>query len=171
MLNEIIKHTSRFLLFLLLQVIVLNNIRLGGYVNPYLYILFILMLPFETPVWAVLLLSFAMGISVDMFLNTMGLHAFSTVLMGYSRSYILRLLAPRDGYEFGKEPSLFYLGYSWFFSYATLLLVIHHFIFFYLEVFRFSEFFFTFARFLLSSLFTMFLIVLSQYLMYKSKER
>jgi rod shape-determining protein MreD len=150
---------------------VLNNIRLGGYVNPYLYILFILMLPFETPVWLVLLLSFIMGLCIDMFLNTMGMHAFATVLMGYCRSHLLRLLAPREGYEFGKAPSLFYLGYGWYFSYAGIMVALHHFTFFYIEVFRFTEFFYTFFRFLASSLFTMFLITLSQYLMYKSKER
>ena len=74
MINNILKHSVRFVFLVLLQVLILNNIQLNGFINPYLYILFIIMLPFEIPVWLLMLLAFVMGISIDMFLNTMGIH-------------------------------------------------------------------------------------------------
>lgn len=171
MINEIIKQLIRFAFLLFLQVLVLNNIQFSGYINPYLYILFILMMPFDTPAWIVLLSGFLMGISVDTFMNTAGMHAAATVFMAFVRSYVLKLFAPREGYEFGTEPTLRYMGPAWYISYSGILVAIHHFIFFYIEVFRFSEFFSTFLRVILSFLFTMVLVMLSQFLIYKPRDR
>lgn len=171
MINEIIKQLIRFIFLLLLQVLVLNNIQFSGYINPYLYVLFILMMPFDTPSWIVLLSGFLMGVSVDTFMNTAGMHAAATVAMAFLRSYVLKLFAPREGYEFGTEPTLRYMGPAWYLSYSTLLVGVHHFVFFYIEVFRFSEFFTTLLRIVLSILFTMILVMLSQFLIYKPTNR
>ncbi|MBK9477421.1 MAG: rod shape-determining protein MreD [Bacteroidetes bacterium] len=171
MINELIKQLFRFAFLLLLQVLVLNNIQFSGYINPYLYVLFILMMPFDTPVWIVLLSGFLMGISVDTFMNTAGMHAAATVAMAFVRSYVLKLFAPREGYEFGTEPTLRYMGPAWYLSYSVLLVSIHHFIFFYIEVFRFNEFFSTLLRVVLSIFFTMILVMLSQFLIYKPRDR
>lgn len=171
MINEIIKQLIRFVFLLLLQVLVLNNIQFSGYINPYLYVLFVLMMPFDTPVWIVLISGFLMGLSVDTFMNTAGMHAAATLAMAFVRSYILNLFAPREGYEFGTEPTLRYMGPAWYLSYSSILVAVHHFIFFYTEVFRFSEFFSTFARAFLSILFTMLLVMLSQFLIYKPRDR
>lgn len=171
MINEILKQLARFIFLLLLQVLILNNIQFSGYINPYLYVLFILMMPFDTPVWIVILCGFLMGMSVDMFMNTMGMHAAATVAMAYTRGYVLKIFSPREGYEFGTEPTLRYMGAAWYLSYSVILVSIHHFIFFYIEVFRFSEFFSTFFRTLLSIFFTMILVMLSQFMIYKPKDR
>ena len=171
MINEIIKHLIRFIFLLLLQVLVLNNIQFSGYINPYLYVLFILMMPFDTPAWIVLGSGFLMGLSVDTFMNTAGMHAAATVAMAFVRSYVLKIFAPREGYEFGTEPTLRYMGPAWYLSYSGILVSIHHFVFFYIEVFRFNEFFSTLARILLSILFTMLLVMLSQFLIYKPRDR
>ena len=171
MINEIVKQLVRFLFLLFLQVLVLNNIQLSGYINPYLYVLFILMLPFSTPAWLVLLSGFICGLSVDMFMNTAGMHAVASVLMAYARSYTLRVFAPREGYEYGTEPTLRYMGPAWYLSYSAILVSIHHLAFFFIEVFRFSEFFSTLLRAFLSILFTMALIMLSQFLLFKAKDR
>jgi len=169
MINEIARNLLRFVFLILLQVLILNNIQLGGFINPYLYILFILMLPFETPVALVMLLGFILGLTIDMFMNTMGMHAAATVCMAYVRHYILKLISPREGYEFGIQPTLQYLGPKWYFSYAGILVVVHHLVLFYIEVFRFSEFFSTMLRVILSSLLTITIILLSQLLIYRSK--
>jgi rod shape-determining protein MreD len=171
MINDIIKHIFRFIFLVLLQVLILDNIQLGGYINPYLYVLFVLLLPFETPIWLLMVLGFLIGISVDMFLSTMGLHAAATVFMAYSRSYVLKFFSPRDGYESSAEPSLQYLGFNWFASYSAIMVALHHFVFFFLESFRFSEFFSTLTRATLSSIFTIGLVLLSQYLTLKGRNK
>lgn len=159
------------MILVLIQVFVLNNIQLGGYINPYLYVLFILLLPFEIPGWLLLLISLITGLTIDMFTNTQGMHAAATVFLGFLRPYMLSLISPRDGYEFGTKPSISHLGFTWFITYAGILVFLHHLLLFYIEVFRFSEFFSTFFRVIVSSVFTLVLIVIVQFLFPAKKPR
>lgn len=112
--NFIVKNIIRFIVLLLLQVMVFNNIQLSGFLNPYLYVLFILLLPFETPPWLLLVLSFFMGLSVDVFSNTLGIHASACVFMGFLRPFILNYISVRDNYESDIEKGLYVYGFSWF---------------------------------------------------------
>ena len=169
MINDVVRNSIRFLFLLLFQVLILNNIQLSGYLNPFLYVLFILMLPFQTPDWLVLVLSFFLGISVDMFADTGGLHAAASVLLGFLRKPILRLVSPREGYDVNHKPTIQQFGFGWFFTYAGILVFVHHLFLFYMEAFRFSEFFSTFFRVILSSLFTLVLIFISQFFFSKNK--
>ena len=171
MLNEIIKNILRFFLLVLVQVLIIKNIELGRFINPFLYVLFILLLPFNTPNWLALIISFLLGLTVDMFYDTMGMHAAACAFMAYSRSGVLKLFSPRDGYEFETQPTIQYLGVPWFLSYAGILIFLHHFVLFFIEVFRFSEFFSTFFRILLSSFFTLLLVVVTQFFFYRRKEQ
>ncbi len=170
MLTTLIKNFIRFIVLVLVQVLIIKNIELGRFINPFLYVLFIIVLPFETPKWVLILSGFILGITVDMFYDTMGMHAAAAVFMAYIRPSILNLFSPREGYEFGTQPTIQYLGVPWFISYSGILIVLHHFVLFYLEVFRFSEFFYTLLRVLLSSVFTLLLVVITQYLFHNKKE-
>ncbi len=164
---KILTQAGNFLLLLLLQVLILNHIDFNGYINGYLYILFLLLLPVDTPKWLLLVLAFLMGISVDIFCQTIGVHAFATVTMVYIRPYLLGILAPREGYEVGAQPDVNTFGMEWFLRYAVIMVLIHHFVLFYTETFKFHEFFITLLRVILSSLFTLILIILSQLLILK----
>jgi len=161
------RNIIRFALLVLIQVLLLNNIQISGYAVPYFYVLFILLMPFETPGWLLLLSSFALGFTVDMFSHTPGMHTAATVFMAFLRPNILRAIAPRDGYETGTFPRVYYYGFEWFLKYTVILVLAHHFILFYLEVFRFTEFFSTLLRVLLSSLFSVILVILSQYFIFR----
>lgn len=167
MIKLFIRNIIRFAVLVLLQILILNNIQISGHIVPYFYILFILLMPFETPNWLLLVTAFALGLSVDLFAHTPGMHAAATVFMAFVRPYVLRLSAPRDGYETGSFPRLYYYGFKWFLRYTVILVLTHHFVLFYIEVFRFSEFFSTLLRVLLSSLFSVILIMLSQYFIYR----
>jgi hypothetical protein len=169
-LNEVIRNIIRFILLVGVQVLIINNIELGRFINPFLYVLFIIILPFETPKWLVLISAFLIGITMDMFSDTGGMHAAACVFMAYIRPGVLKLFSPRDGYEFGTQPTVQYLGIPWFLSYAGILIVSHHLILFYVEVFRFSEFFSTLFRVIISSFFTLFLVIVTQYLVYRKKQ-
>ncbi len=157
----------RFIVLVMLQILVLNNIQISGYIVPHFYVLFILLLPFETPRWLLLIVAFALGISVDLFMHTPGMHASATVFMAFLRPFVLEMSAPRDGYEPGSFPRLSYYGFQWFLRYTVILVLAHHFFLFYLEVFRFAEFFNTLLRVVMSSLFSIILIMLSQYFIYR----
>jgi rod shape-determining protein MreD len=164
MLIKIIENIIRFVFLILIQVWVLNHIQWSGYINPYVYILFIMLLPLETPNWLVMVLGFVTGATIDMFSNTGGIHAASTVFMAFTRPGILKLISPRDGYESEVKLTAFSMGLKWFITYCFFLVALHHLALFYLEVFRFSEFIVTFAKALLNILITLILILSGHYL-------
>ncbi len=155
----------RFLLLVPIQVLVLDNINLGGFVNPYLYVLFILLLPFEISGWALLFFSFLIGLSVDFFSGTMGMNAAASTLMAYTRPYVIRRVGMNKDFDPGTQPSLFVQGFQWFFMYSLILIFIHHLVLFFIEVFRFSGFWSTLQRAVFSTLFTLVLVIILQYLL------
>ena len=169
MITEILVLLFRFLLLCGIQVAVLNNIQWSGYVNPYLYVLFILLLPVKFPKIPALFLAFLLGVTIDMFTNTIGMHAAATVFMAFARPFVLKVFAPRDGYDTDAVPGISPLGVQWWLAYSSALVFIHHFVLFYIEVFRFNEFFSTFERTLLSSIATLLLILISLFLFGKTK--
>ena len=169
MINELGKNTFRFVLLVFLQLFVLNNIQFSGFVNPYLYVLFIMLLPFEISGLFMLVLGFILGMVIDVASGTIGYHTIATVFMAYCRFHLLRLIAPRDGYETGMTPALQSLGFSWFFKYVSLLTIAHHFVLFWVESFRLNDLLPATLRALASGVFTIFLIFICQFLSMRSK--
>ena len=108
--NKNVLQIIRFLVLVLFQVLVINHIRLGGYVHPYIYLVFIMLLPFSTPKWQLLVLGFALGLTVDLFTGTPGLHAGATTLMAFSRPSIIKLVSGSQKFENITEPNLGQLG-------------------------------------------------------------
>ncbi|AMR34284.1 rod shape-determining protein MreD [Mucilaginibacter sp. PAMC 26640] len=167
----ILVNLIRFVTLVFLQVFLLKNVALYDLSTPYLYILFILLLPFETPNIVLFLLSFILGIVIDMFYDTPGLHAAACVFLALIRVLFISITVQKDGFDNEPEPTLRIMGFRWFFSYALILTAVHHFFLFNLEVFHFSEIQYTLSRFLLSSILTVFLMLVSGLLFFKSKER
>ncbi|MDR2037423.1 MAG: hypothetical protein LBQ60_05820 [Bacteroidales bacterium] len=159
----------RFVLLVFIQLFILNNIQFSGFVNPYLYVLFILWLPFETPAWLLLLSSFAIGMVIDVASATIGYHTIATVFMAYLRFHLLGFIAPHDGYEPGMSPTVPSLGFSWFMKYITILVLAHHLVLFWVESFGFNDFLPATLRAVASSIFTILLILLCQFLTARSK--
>ncbi len=171
MINEVVRNSIRFVLLVLLQVLIVQNIHLGAYVILFPYILFILLLPFETPKLLVMLIAFFTGLVIDMFYDTAGIHAAVCTLIGYSRHYVLKVLAPREGYDAGQSPTIQSMGAVWFITYSATIIFIHHLFFFYLEIFRFSEFFTTLLRVFLSTIGTFVFVYVIQFLFYKAAKK
>ena len=163
MINSVLRFVVIFILLILLQVLLFNNIQFSGYVNPYVYLMFILLLPFEIPPWLLLLLSFATGMLIDLFSGSPGMHSSATLLTGFVRPYVLRIISPRDGYEASLNPSMLVYGFKWFFFYTLIMVLVHHTALFYLEVFSFIDFFRTLLRVLLSSVFSITFILLFEF--------
>ncbi len=158
---------GRFTVLVLLQVLIVKNINLGRYFIFFPYVLFILLLPFNTPKPLTLILAFILGLCIDMFYDTQGMHAAACITMAFARSFVLELFAPREGYDEQLKPTIAYMGVGWFSSYALILILVHHLILFYIEAFTFTEFFRTMLRVLGSTLATFGFIYLMQFLFYR----
>ena len=161
------RNIVRFLVVILFQVLVMDNVMINGYMIPYVYLLFILLMPFETPRWIQLLSGFLLGLGIDFFTSTPGMHTAASVAVAFARPYMLNLLAPRDGYEPETFPRIHYYGFFWFLKYTASMVVIHHLVLFYLEVFQLQEFLSTLLRVILSSILSASTIVLSQYFVFR----
>ena len=161
------RNIIRFIVVVLFQILVMDNVMINGYLVPYVYLLFILLMPFETPRWIILLSGFLLGLGIDIFEQTPGMHTAATVLVAFIRPYLLNLLSPRDGYEPDTYPRIHYYGFLWFVKYALIIVVIHHFTLFYLEVFQLKDFLSTLLRVILSTLLSTSTIVLSQYFVFR----
>lgn len=166
--NVYIKNILRFFIILLLQVLILNKITLRWWTEPssfpvfipYVYPLFILLLPFETPVWALLILGFILGVTVDTFMNTAGMHAFATVLFACLRTNVLSALMPRNLSEYtGQQPNIKTMGWMPFLVYSAFLIVIHHFVFFTIELWNLTNFGFLLLKVVSSAVTSMLFII------------
>jgi len=166
----ILKNSIRFVILVLLQVLVLNQINFFGYLDPYLYVLFILLLPFEVPGWILLLSSFFLGLSIDMFAGTSGIHTAASVFAAFARPGLIRFLESSKEIDPGMEPGITNMGLGWFFIYSISVIFLHHLVLFYLEVFKFSGFFITFYRVLINTLFTFTFVLLTQLIFHSGKK-
>lgn len=165
--NNSLINSIRFVVFLFLQLLIFNNINLLGYLNPYPYVLFILLYPVNSNKSVLLLASFAMGILLDMFCNSGGIHAMASLILAYIR------------------PSLFKFAFGLSYEYQTvkiadkitperitlllLTIFIHHFVLFFFEYFRLDQILTVLMRTLSSSLFTFVICLLTLFIIKPSK--
>ncbi|HPK08699.1 MAG TPA: hypothetical protein PK147_01290 [Saprospiraceae bacterium] len=136
-----VKLLIRAAVLIAIQVLLLKRISFSlgdfSYVHFFIYPLFILLLPFNQSRTLYLILGFILGLTIDMFYNTPGVHAAATVLMAYLREPILNWIAPYQGYPADATPTIAKMGLVWFFSYSSTLMFIHLFMFFFMESFSF----------------------------------
>jgi rod shape-determining protein MreD len=170
MIGDLFRNIVRFIVLLMVQVLVINQIELTGYVNPYIYILFIMMLPINMNKHMVLLLSLLMGLSVDIFSNTVGMHTSACLLIGFLRPYLLHFIAPREGIEIILSLNVKGLGLNKFLVYAALMVFTHHTWLYILEAFTFLHIFDLLLRIIFSAIASLLLILLSQLFLNNRRE-
>lgn len=157
-------HIILFFVYILVQVMVLKNLVLFDAAFCFLYVAFILLLPFELSAMMTIIIGFLTGFMIDVFYDSMGLHAFAMVLMSYLRIYWLSVITPQGGYETGNSPTIAANGIQWFLVYAIPLVFIHHFVLFFLEASGFEMFWYTMLKIISSLVFTMIVILFLQFL-------
>lgn len=162
--KSLIKNSLLFIGIFLLQVLVFDNIQLGNYLHPIIYVIFILILPYDTPKWKLLVNGFLIGIAVDIFNGTPGLNAAATVLLAYSRPFVIDIMTRKSELKEKYEPTVEKMGFLWFLVYSTILLLIHNFALFMLEVFSFKLLGIVLLQVLISVPISIFLILLISYL-------
>lgn len=133
---DFLKRLGLFFVFVLAQTMVLGRIHLFGYATPLLYVYFVAMFNRNYPKWAVLLWSFAMGLTIDVFSNTPGVAAASLTLIGAIQPYFLEPFIPRDSVD-DLRPSIRTIGMVKYVYYIAVLVVLYCIVFFSLEAFNF----------------------------------
>ena len=170
--SNLVKNIIRFFLFILVQVFVLNQVPpLHHLVTPYIYFLFILWLPFKMGRRTVMILALALGFSLDCFTKTYGLHAAPCVLIAYLRPFLINLLISQEGAESNyNEPSIKSMGFAPYFTYVTILTLVHHSLLFFLEALQTGGYLYFILKTLLSSAISLLLILLTE-LLFVRKQR
>lgn len=155
--NYSIKYTAILIILILAQVVVFNHINFLGYINPYIYIIFLLIYPFNNKRTLFILVAFALGLLIDIFSDSGGVNAIASTTIAYIRPIILR-------FAFGV--SYLYINVlqpnikvSEIFIYTSIVVLIHHLILFSLEIFNPKLIFYILTRTLFSSIFTVLLSV------------
>lgn len=148
---NIVKHSIRFFAFIFVQAFIFNQLEIGLGIQIMVSPLFIFLLPIELNIFALMVVSFVFGISIDYFSNTYGLFASSALLIAYLRPFLFKFLEPRDGYLPGAELSIYQMGYGWFSTAFVLILLINNFWFFLIEQFKWKEVWYIFLKTLLST--------------------
>ena len=152
------RHSIQFILLVLFQVILFNHINFLGYINPYIYIIFILFFPIKSNQALLMCLSFLIGITIDMFSDSGGIHAGASVCIAFVRPIFLKFSfgtmyehnnVKFNNTEFGAK-----------LIYIALLTLIHHVVLFYLEIFSISKILLVFQKTLFSGIFTILMITL-----------
>jgi hypothetical protein len=163
------KDVARFFILIAVQVLVLDHVNFYGYANPALYIIFILLLPFEIPGWFLLVSSFLLGFSIDTFGNSVGLHSASAVLIAFIRPWAIRLAGAPPEYEINLKPGIADMGIRWFFAYALVMVIAHQLTFYTLESFRLAEIGHILLRTIIGSILTLALVVIVEYLFMRKR--
>jgi len=151
-------NTVRFILLVLIQALILNHINFLGYINPYIYILFIILYPVKNNRTLFIFLSFLLGLSVDIFSDSGGVHAAASVTLAFIRPGFLKSVFGAL-YE-NQTIKFFNMDLAPKLTYIGLMTVVHHFIMFTLEIFSISKIILIAQKTLFSSIFTIILCIL-----------
>ena len=156
--NSITSNFIRFIVLLLVQVIICNNINFLGYINPYVYVIFILLFPVNNNRLLFLILAFNLGLLVDMFLDSGGVHAGASICLAYARPLFLKYafgtMYDHQNLKFG------HTDIGALIMYVSGCVIFHHLIVYYLEIFNISQIILLLKKALFSSIFTVILCLL-----------
>ena len=167
--NLYIKNIIRFVALVLLQVLLLNHLNIFGYLNPFVYLLFIIILPFRTNKIMLLFIAFLTGLVIDIFGNTPGLHSSATLFMAFMRPAFIAALFRKIEYTQNEEPNITKLGLGGFARYALLMVTTHQFILFLLEIASFSKLLLILKTTIFNSILSLVVIFIIMFLFSKRK--
>lgn len=154
-----------FFIYLIAQIVLMKHLVLFNTAFCFIYIAFILFLPIETNTLLLMVLGFVLGFMIDIFYDSLGIHASALVLVGFLRNIWLSRITPQGGYDAGEGPTLTANGVQWFIIYTLPIIFIHHFALFFIEAGGFGLLWYTFSKVFFSTIFTFLILLLLQYLL------
>ncbi len=155
--NSVSVNIARFIALMIVQIYIFNNVNLFGYINPYPYILFLLVFPFTANRAVYIFIAFLTGLTMDMFGNSGGVHAAACLFLAYLRPVALRF-SFGVSYEYNAI-KLSKVSFYERFIFISIMVLIHHLVLFLLEVFNISNILYTLNKTLITSIFTIILCV------------
>ena len=170
MLNQIPVNLFRLVLLLLAQILIFSNINFSSFINPYIFPLFVLLLPFETPRWLLMLIGFAAGLTLDYFLGSTGMHAAACLLIAYLRPFLINVITPK-GSEFEISPNIYAQGVTWFIVYVGITMFIYLTFYFFVEAATFLNVFLLLIKIFLSALTSVTFMLIFLFLFSSKKKR
>lgn len=160
-------NSIRFVLLILIQVLILSHFEVFGYINPYIYPLLIILLPFNINSIQKLLLAFVLGICIDFFEDSGGIHAAATLVIAYLRPLFLR---NAFGLSYDYQTLKFYNApFKSRFIYVSLMIIVHHAVLFTLEIFSVNHLLYLLEKIVYSSIFSMLIILITLNLIRKNR--
>lgn len=165
----VISSFTSFFVYFLLQVIVLKNLVIFDSAFCFLYVFYILLLPLEVKTIPLMLIAFALGIGIDIFYDTLGFNTASLVALAFVRNGWIRTIIPTGGYDDNVQPSVLNMGIGWYITYSLPLILLHHFIFFYIDNIGTGLYLPVVNRILTSAAFVWVLGIMVQMLFYKRR--
>lgn len=150
MMRKIIEYALLFVVLVLLQIFLFSNLELSVYLNPLIYIAFIILLPIETMPVLVLGLGLLTGVVMDVATGAAGLNTLATLPVAFLRGALLRLTCSKDSVTDGGVPSVYRLGVLGFVRYVVAAVVMHSLIYFTMECATFDYFHLTLLRVVVS---------------------
>lgn len=171
--SNLISQFLVFLGYLAFHIFVARKLVFGQWVFSYVYVGFLLTLSPNISKSRFLLLAFLVGLTIDMFEYSPGVHASACVLLAFVRSYLVRVLAAQSNINEDeiREISIKEIGFSSFFIYAFLLVLLHHLAVFFLEAWTSKLLWLSLQKTLFSSIFTVILVILLQYIFFNASKR
>jgi len=160
----------RWFLLLFIQIFLLRNLSFYDLATPFVYVLFLLLLPFGIPNLLLYLIAFGTGLTLDAFYDTMGVHTAACVALAFVRISFISVSVNREGFD-EPEPSLGNMGFKWFSIYAILCIFVHHIVLFLLEAFKLTEITYTLLRAGLSAIFTLSSVLLIAFIFFNRRAR
>ncbi len=162
----LIQYLSLLPFYVLLQVIVLNEVLFYSYINPFIYIILIISLPLKTPKWYLLLYAFALGFFIDLFSGGLGFHSTATVLIAFVKPFISKITIPHNILNDSDKITQKKIGNKAYITFSLFLIIIHSTCLFICEHLNFN--FDIFTKIIASSLVTLILLLITQ-LFYSEK--
>jgi len=153
---------------LFIQIFLLRNMAFYNLSTPFIYVLFILVLPFNIPNLLLYVIAFITGLTLDAFYDTLGVHTSACIALAFVRILFISVSLNREAID-EPEPSLGNMGFRWFSLYAVLCIFVHHFVLFFLEAFKLTSLSYTLGRTLLSVVFTLFTVLLVEFIFHNRK--
>ena len=170
MLNQIPVNLFRLLLLLMAQILIFSHINFSSFINPYIFPLFVLLLPFETPSWLLMFIGFGAGLTLDFFLGSVGMHAAACLLVAYLRPFLINVITPK-GTEFEISPNVYAQGITWFVVYLGFTMFIYLTFYFLVEAATFLNFFLLLIKIFLSVLVSVTFMLIFLFLFSSKKKR
>ena len=167
-----IKNIIRFVLFILVQVFVLFQMKpLHQFIVPYIYFLYILWLPFNMPRIGLTFIGFLYGLTLDYFTKTPGLHATPCTLIAYLRPFLINILIRQEGADQNyKSPSITSMGWAPYATYVIIFTLIHNGYLVFLEWLEFGNILYFFGKVLATSGISLLLILITELLFFRKEK-